>query len=85
MDASHVKGAALVSGYLVLAFLGLFAVVCFVVMRNRYAALYRFDEEEAFCDNMRSNPHAADGQRLHFTSRSWRSFAVRSAALGGKT
>ena len=67
VDASHVKGAALVSGYLVLAFLGLFGVVCFVVMRNRYAALYRFDEEDAFCDNMRSNPRAADGRRLHFT------------------
>ena len=67
VDASHVKGAALVSGYLVLVFLGLFGVVCFVVMRNRYAALYRFDEEDAFCDNMRSNPRAADGRRLHFT------------------
>ena len=67
VDASHVKGAALVSGYLVLAFLGLFGVVCFVVMRNRYAALYRFDEEDAFCDNMRCSPRAADGRRLHFT------------------
>lgn len=69
LEVSHLREAAGTAGYLILIFLALFGAVCFLVMRNRYAALYRFDPGEAFCDNMRANPKALDGRLFHF--RGW--------------
>ena len=66
VDSSHFRGAATVANYLTLVFLALFVIICFLIMRNRYAALYRFDPEGIFCDNMRANPRARDGRWIHF-------------------
>ena len=42
-----------------------YAVVCFLVMRNRYAALYRFDRTGAHCDNLKCYPKALSRKALH--------------------
>ena len=63
---SHLRGAAIVSLDLCFLLCIFYAVVCFVVLRNRYAALYRFDVNGAHCDNMRAYPKALKRCFIHF-------------------
>ncbi len=72
LNASHLRGAAWVSGYVTLVFAGIFVLTAFVVQRNRYAALYRFEEKEAYCENLRVRPHPVVPSRLP----RWRGYAV---------
>lgn len=62
----HLKGAAVLasdlSALLTIFYLG----VCFLMLRNRYAAVYRFDENGIFCDNLKTFPRALKWKPLHF-------------------
>ncbi|MCI6260670.1 MAG: hypothetical protein MR616_05955 [Pyramidobacter sp.] len=68
VDVSHYKGAAVVASYLSLVFIGFYCVICFVITRNRYAALYRCDRAAILCENMRCNPRALERRLLRFTA-----------------
>jgi hypothetical protein len=63
---SHLRGAAIVSMDLCFLLCIFYIVVCFGVLRNRYAAQYRFDVNGAHCDNMRAYPKALTRRLLHF-------------------
>ncbi|RKJ78894.1 MULTISPECIES: hypothetical protein [unclassified Pyramidobacter] len=66
VDVSHYKGAAVVASYLSLIFIGFYGVICFIITRNRYAALYRCDRAAILCENMRCAPRALERQLLRF-------------------
>ena len=68
---SHVRGAAVIGLDLCLLCAVFYVVVAFVVLRNRYAAAYRFDENGARCENLRCFPRALGSAFLRF-----RPFAV---------
>lgn len=62
----HLWGAAVISADLCFLFAVFYAAVCFVALRNRYAAQYRFDENGVLCDNMRCFPRALRWKPVHF-------------------
>jgi len=66
VDVSHYKGAAVVASYLSLIFIGFYGVICFIITRNRYAALYRCDRTAILCENMRCAPRALERRLLRF-------------------
>ncbi|MDY4031882.1 MAG: hypothetical protein SOY64_02275 [Pyramidobacter sp.] len=66
VDISHYKGAAVVASYLSLIFIGFYGVICFIITRNRYAALYRCDRAAILCENMRCAPRALERRLLRF-------------------
>ena len=68
VDLTHYRGAAVVASYLSLIFIGFYCVICFVITRNRYAALYRCDRTAILCENMRCNPRALTWRLLRFTA-----------------
>ena len=68
---SHVRGAAVIALDLCLLCAVFYIVVAFVVLHNRYAAVYRFDENSARCENLKCFPKAAGSAFLRF-----RAFAV---------
>lgn len=63
---AHLRGAAVISADLCLLLCVFYAVVCFVALRNRYAAQYRFDVNGALCDNLKAYPRARVKKLLHF-------------------
>lgn len=56
IELAHLRDAAAVASYLTVVFTGLYLLICFIIMRNHYAALYRFDGSGIFCENMRCHP-----------------------------
>ncbi|MGI6075398.1 MAG: hypothetical protein ACOYD9_03415 [Pyramidobacter sp.] len=66
VNLTHYKGAAVVASYLSLIFIGFYVVACFLITLNRYAALYRCDDNAIFCENMRCNPKALERRLLRF-------------------
>ena len=62
---SHVRGAAVIALDLCLLCALFYVVVAFVVLRNRYAAVYRFDENSARCENLKCFSKAADSALVH--------------------
>ena len=62
----HLGAAADLSSYLTLVFVALYLVICFFIMRNHYAALYRFDSSGIYCENMRAHPRALDKALFRF-------------------
>lgn len=56
LNRTHLTGAAWVSGYVTLIFAAVFAFAALLIQRNRYAALYRLEEGEAYCENLRVSP-----------------------------
>ncbi|MDY3868724.1 MAG: hypothetical protein SOZ52_05085 [Pyramidobacter sp.] len=66
LETSHLFGGAVVASYISLIFIALFLVICFLITRNHYAALYRFDSSRVLCDNIRAHPRALDGRLIHW-------------------
>lgn len=56
LDRTHLTGAAWVSGYVTLVFVSVFIFAALLIQKNRYAALYRLEEGEAYCENLRVRP-----------------------------
>ena len=65
VTAAHVWSGAIVAFDFCVLLAIFYAVVCFLVMRNRYAALYRFDRTGAHCDNLKCYPKALEWKALH--------------------
>jgi hypothetical protein len=72
LEATHLKGAAYVAGYVTLLFIGIFVLAAFVIQRNRYAALYRFEQDEVYCENLRTSPRPS--RRVY--GLRWRGYAI---------
>ena len=72
LDRTHLKGAAYVAGFVTLIFTGIFVLAAFVIQKNRYAALYRFEENQVYCENLRAFPHAL---RPFYLMR-WRGYEI---------
>ena len=66
VQMQHVRGAAVVALDLCLLCTVFYVVVAFVALRNRYAAVYRFDANGAHCDNLKCFPRALQGAFLRF-------------------
>ncbi len=66
VERAHLWGAAVIAADLCFLFTIFYAVVCFIALRNRYAAHYRFDENGVSCDNLRTFPRALEWKILHF-------------------
>ena len=66
VQMQHVRGAAVVALDLCLLCAVFYVVVAFVALRNRYAAVYRFDASGAHCDNLKCFPKAVKGAFLRF-------------------
>ena len=71
LTALHLQGAVLFASYLVLLGGGVFLAVSFLLLQNRYIALYRFDDEGAYCESMRRGKGPL-AESLH-----WRPFPVK--------
>lgn len=65
VELGHLWAAAIVAAHLCLLFTAFYVIVCFVVLRNRYAAQYLFDYEGARCHNLRCFPRALERRLLH--------------------
>lgn len=65
VTAVHVWSGAVVAFDLCVLLVIFYAVVCFPIMRNRYAALYRFNRTGAHCDNLKCFPKALKWKLLH--------------------
>ena len=65
VTAAHVWSGAIVAFDFCVLLAIFYALVCFLVMRNRYAALYRFDRTGAHCDNLKCYPQALSRKALH--------------------
>ncbi len=72
LDRTHLTGAAWVSGYVTLVFTAVFVFAALLIQRNRYAALYRLEEGEAYCENLRARPVPQD-RTMAFR---WRGYPV---------
>ncbi len=69
LTGAQVQGAAAYATYLILFVAGAFLLVT-VLLRNRYVALYRFDDEGAYCETIRKGRGPLQ-ESLH-----WRPFPV---------
>ena len=68
VEPVHLYGAAVIAFDLCLLSTVFYAIVCFIVMRNSYAALYRLDEAGAHCDNLKCRPVSLDRKLFHICS-----------------
>ncbi|MGI6074985.1 MAG: hypothetical protein ACOYD9_01270 [Pyramidobacter sp.] len=66
VGGAHLRGAAIISADLCLLLCVFYAVVCFIALRNRYAAQYRFDVNGARCNNLKAYPKPKVKKALHF-------------------
>ncbi len=67
----HIQGAVLFATYLVLFAGSVFLAVSFLLLRNRYIALYRLDDDGAYCESMKRG-FGPIGESMH-----WRPFPVK--------
>lgn len=70
LGGAHIQWAALVGIYMSLLAAALFFGLSFLIFQNRYIALYRFDEEGAYCESMRKRG-GSTGEWFH-----WKPFPV---------
>lgn len=75
----HIQGAILFASYLALFVGSVFLAVSFLLFRNRYVALYRFDDNGAYCESMKRG-FGPIGESLH-----WRPFPVKAVNAPGRT
>ncbi len=66
ISGANVADAARIASFISLVFVAIFVVVCFGILRNRYAALFRFDDVEAYCESIRCNPKALKWALVRF-------------------
>ena len=53
LEGAHIQWAALVGLYMALLTGAVFFALAFLIFQNRYIALFRFDDEGAYCESMR--------------------------------
>ena len=66
VQAVHLRGAAVIAFDFCLLFTLFYVVVSFLIMRNRYAAYYRFDKNGAHCNNLKCYPKELTKCIAHF-------------------
>lgn len=64
LQGSHVQGAAVFATYLVLFVAAAFVFIAVALFQNRYGALYRLDDEKAWCETIKKAPSSL-GESLH--------------------
>lgn len=72
VDIRHPVEAISISGYVTAVFFLIFVLVAFVIQRNRYAALYRFEKDEVYCENLRAYPRPLESSVLP----RWKGYAI---------
>ncbi|NLL37140.1 MAG: hypothetical protein GX256_06425 [Fretibacterium sp.] len=75
LTGEHIQAAARLATRLVLLAAAGFAIISFLLLRNRYTALYRLDREGLYCENMRMG-WGEGGLGELSKSFHWRPFAV---------
>jgi hypothetical protein len=72
LEGTHLRGSAYVASYVTFIFIGIFVLAVFAIQRNRYAALYRFEKDQVYCENLRTSPRPLQGAR----GLRWRGYAI---------
>lgn len=74
IEAPQTTEAFSVAAYMTSVFFAIFLLAAFIIQRNGYAALYRFEEKEVYCENLRTSPRPLEAS---FSPR-WKGYAIEN-------
>ena len=75
LDGALIRASLWLGTYIAGTVAAAFAFVAFIILNNRYAALFQFEQRGAFCETMRGTVHPLKAQRLP-----WRPFGIEPKA-----